>query len=482
MKTILALLLAVALPAQAFAEVRLPHIFSDHMALQAGKPVPVWGWADPGEAVTLRFAGQTHTATADADGRWRLTLSPLKAGDAPSVMTVNDLTINDVIIGEVWLASGQSNMEKPLGESKEGKPTFDYEKELAAADHPDIRLFHIKSAHPDTPQSDVDGQWVRCDPASLAASDFSAAAYYFGRKLNAELKTPVGLIESTVGGTRIELWTAPEGFAAVPSLSAFSEAEKTPGAKVDGVISVSTLYNGMIAPITGYAIRGLIWYQGESNVLDISDGDGYADKMTALVEGWRTVWHDDFPVYYAQIAPHLYSVVRAARVKSPEAEPELWEAQTAALRLPKTGMIVTTDLVDNLRDIHPRDKKTVGERLADLALNKTYGRIDLPVSGPMLSTLTIAGNRAVVAFDYANGLRSRDGQPLSWFTIAGADGAFHPAAAVIDGTRITVSSPDVSHPTVVRFAWSEAAQPNLVNAANLPAAPFRTDNPFLAKH
>ncbi|MBW8880379.1 MAG: sialate O-acetylesterase, partial [Asticcacaulis sp.] len=373
------------LPIAAVADVRLPHIFSDHLVLQAGTAMPVWGWADPGEHVVVRIAGQTRRATATSDGRWQVELVPIERAATPVDMTIkgkaNTVTIADVLVGEVWLASGQSNMEKPLGEQPGQKPTFNYEAELQAADHPDIRLFKVKKARGPIPADDVDGAWMRCDPQSLDKSKFSAAAYYFGRKLNAELKTPVGLIDSTWGGTRIEPWTPPSGFAAAPSLKAFTDASPA-GPKVEGT-NPSTLYNGMVAPLVPFALKGVIWYQGESNIIDNDDGAGYADKMTALVGGWRTEFKRDLSFYYVQVAPHLYHVVRPATVVSPEATPRLWEAQTAALRLPKTGMIVTTDLVDDLFDIHPRDKKTVGERLANLALSNDYGRAGLATSGPM---------------------------------------------------------------------------------------------------
>jgi sialate O-acetylesterase len=478
-----ALWLSIALlilPAAAEADVRLPHIFSDHMALQAGQDVPVWGWADPKEKVTVRFAGQTMRTRADASGHWRIDLSALKPDDAPQVMTVsghNRIDIQDVVVGEVWLASGQSNMEKPIGDQRGQKPTFNAEAELADADHPDLRLFKIAKARKGAPADDVEGQWTRCDPHSLDATHFSAAGYFFGRSLMTNLHSAVGVIDSDWGGTRIEPWTPPEGFDAVPQLADFAAAEGSP-VKVAGV-HPSELYNGMIAPIVPYAIKGVIWYQGEENVMEVDDGDFYLPKMTALIAGWRKVWGYDMPFYYVQIAPFLYHLRWPETVVSPQAEPRLWEAQTAALSIPKTGMVVINDKVDDLFNIHPRDKKTVGERLANMALNLTYGHADIPIYGPMYAGVRFDGAQAIVAFDHADGLTTRDGKPPNWFVVAGKDGVVHPAQARISGDTVIVTSPDVSAPVAVRFAWDEASQPNLINGAGLPAAPFRSDNPLL---
>ncbi len=465
--------------APAMADVRLPHILSDHMVVQAGQPVQVWGWADPGERVTVRLQKTKAHTKAGTDGHWQLTLPAPAATAEPVTMTVeghNHLILSDVLVGEVWLASGQSNMEKPIGEQKGQKPTLNAEAEIAAANYPDIRLFKVVRKKAATPQDDVDGVWVRCDPRTIDQTHFSAAAYFFGRKLHTELKTPVGLIDTTWGGTRIELWTPASGFGAVPALANFTAA--APGAQVEGT-PLSTLYNGQVAGLVPFAIKGLIWYHGESNIIDNDDGARYADKMTALVGGWRHEWKQNFSVYYVQVAPHLYHVVRPTQVVDPQATPRLWEAQTASMRLPKTGMIVTTDLADDLFDIHPRDKKTVGERLANWALARDYGRTGIVVSGPMFQGMTVSQGKTILSFaGLGGGLKSSNGKPLTWFAIAGADGRYYPAMAVIDGDHVVVSSPKVSQPVTVRFAWDEAAQPNLVNVEGLPAIPFRSDNPL----
>ncbi|MFT3996109.1 MAG: sialate O-acetylesterase [Asticcacaulis sp.] len=460
----------------AAADVRLPKIISDHMVLQAEKPVALWGWADSGEKVTVKIAGQTHRTAAGSDGRWKVQLKPLKGGSAPLSLSVagkdNRLSVSDILVGEVWLASGQSNMEKPMRNQRGQKDVFDAEAELAKADYPQIRFFKVKRARITAPAEDVEGQWVICDPKTLDETQFSAAAYFFGRRIHTETKAPVGLIEAAWGGTRIEPWTAPEGFAAIPSLQRFTGLK--PGAKVDGA-DVSYLYNGMIAPLAPYGLRGAIWYQGESNIIDVDAQPDYTDKMQALIEGWRKVFGQTFDFYYVQVAPHLYHVVRPNTIVSAEATPLLWEAQTDALRIPGTGMIVTTDLTDDLFDIHPRNKKDIGERLAGLALRQTYARQNLIVSGPRFRSLTVENGKATLSFDdIGGGLIAKDGKALNWFAISGADGQWYPAAAVIDGERIIVSSPKVPVPVAVRFAWDEAAQPNLFNKEGFPAWPFRT--------
>lgn len=462
------------------AELSLPRIFGDHMVLQAEQPVPVWGWAEPRQKVTVNFGAQEKRAVADATGRWSVVLdaSPISATPAELKISAETQRIfSDVLVGEVWLCSGQSNMEKPLGEKSGQKPVFDAPQEIAAANYPLIRLFKVTKARSSTPARDLKGEWVACSPESIDRIKFSAAGYFFGRKIHQQLHVPVGLIDSTWGGTRIEVWTPPEGFALMPSLAEFANATKTPGEKVDGS-EPAALYNAMIYPLVPYALRGALWYQGESNVIEVDDSDVYPDKMAALISGWRQIWQREIAFYYVQIAPHLYHVVRSAQVASPEATPRHWEAQAAAQRLPHTGMVVTTDLVDDLTDIHPRNKKDVGERLARWALAKDYAQAGIEVSGPVFERMEIDGPRAILHFTHlGGGLITTDGKTPSWFTIAGADGKFFPATAAIEGDTVVVSSPRVLEPKIVRFAWDEAAQPNLANKARLPALPFRTNRP-----
>lgn len=477
-KTSMALLMLL-LPALSMAHVRLPAIISDHMVLQRAERVPVWGWGAPQEQVTVQIDGRTRRTRAAGDGSWRVDFDLSGAGPGATLLAVrgasNEIVVNDVLVGEVWLASGQSNMQKPLGEQKGQQPTFDADAEIAAANYPDIRLFKVARSEAKAPANDVSGKWVRCAPASVEETKFSAAAYYFGRRLRQELHKPVGLIDSTVGGTRIELWTAP---GAAPERQ--DQAPKpAPDHGIGAQKADSVLYNGMIAGLAPFAIKGVIWYQGESNIIDSDDGAAYTAKMAALVNGWRQRWQADMPFYYVQVAPHLYSVVRAKHVfHGTESAPLLWEAQAQALRIADTGMVVTTDLVDDLRDIHPRDKKSVGLRLANLALAGSYGRADIEPFGPAYRALEIRDGKAVLRFDHAEGLAARDGKALDWFEIAGQDGQYRPASAVIDAGKVVVSSAEVSTPVSVRFAWHEAARPNLVNQAGLPAVPFRSEHPI----
>ena len=475
--------LLVVTTTSSLAEVTLPHVFGDNMVLQRSQPVPVWGWATPGERVTVEFAGQHQSAATDHDGKWKVRLHSLTASAQPAELKIsgaNQITLTNILVGEVWLCSGQSNMEKPIGTRPGQKPTRNYLQELAAGDCPQIRLFLIKPAMSDTPVKDIKSDWHVCSSNTLEQHKFSAVGYFFAREIQKELNVPIGLVESSWGGTRIEPWTPPVGFAAVPKLKDFAIPVVSKGTNKPANTRPMVIYNAMIAPVAGFAIRGALWYQGESNCMgEHPDGAIYTDKMAALINGWREVWGQRrLPFYYVQIAPFHYFEAKTPRVPTAEALPEFWEAQTRALRIPDTGMAVVTDLVENLNDIHPTQKKEVGQRLALLALAKTYGNKSLVCEGPMLKSVKFANGRAVVAFDHAeDGLVNKDGEPLTWFTIAGADGKFVQAEATIADGKVIVQATSVSEPKAVRFAWNEAAQPNLFNGAGLPANPFRTDAP-----
>jgi sialate O-acetylesterase len=466
---------------------RLPAIFADNMVLQRDMKVPVWGWATPGDVVFVSFAGQSKQATADADGVWRVKLDKMKASFEPQTLTVRamkTMVLTNILVGEVWLASGQSNMEKPIGKQSGQKPTFNAEAELAAANYPNIRLFKVEKTLAATPQTDVSKfqGWAECSSNALDTISFSAAAYFFGREIHTNLNVPVGLVESAWGGTRIEPWTPPVGFEKIPSQKKFATTKiVAEGTNKISNTKPTAIYNAMIAPIAGFGMRGALWYQGESNLMGTNannDYRDYADKKAALIGGWREIWGEGaFPFYFVQIAPFKYFSAKTRRVNFIEQLPEFWTLQSRAARTIKnTGMVVTTDLVDDLNDIHPRNKADVGHRLALLALDKTYDR-EVESSGPVFRKLKISGSKAVLKFDEAKGgLVSKDGQPLTWFTIAGADGNFVPAEAKIVGDTVEVSAASVAKPVAVRFAWNELAQPNLYNAAGLPAEPFRTDD------
>ena len=498
---VLASLLTIgALASVARADIRLPAVVGDHMVLQRDLPLPIWGWADPGEEVNVTFGEAKASATADASGKWRITLPAMKAGKALEMTLVGKNTIKlvDILIGEVWLGSGQSNMQWSVEVSDNAK------SEIAAANFPDIRLFSVPLVPSGKPASDVNARWVACTPETVKG--FSAVLFFFGRQLRQELDVPIGLINTSWGGTRIEPWTPPEGFASQSELqgdlewinarksdyqqaldtslaqyrawiesadqakAAGQEIPDPPAAPPHPLNSngVSTgLYNGMIHPLVPFAIRGALWYQGEANV---GQGMQYNTRMKALIQGWRNVWgQGDFPFLFVQLAPFDYGGV-------PTRLPEIWEAQAATLAFPNTGMAVTTDLVPNLKDIHPPNKQDVGKRLALWALANTYGHSDLEYCGPQYESFQVEGNHIRLKFKHAGGLAARDGGPLSWFSIAGADKKFVPAEAVIDGESVVVSSPNVAQPVAVRFGWHQLANPNLANKAGLPASPFRTDN------
>jgi sialate O-acetylesterase len=450
------------------------------MVLQRDQPVPIWGQAEPGEEVTVQFAGQEKHAAADKQGHWQVRLKSLKASALPADLTIrgsNTLTLTNILVGEVWFCSGQSNMEKPLGEKKGQKPVKNYQEELKSGDlYPNIRLFNVAQHQSLTPTNDVKaGAWAVCSSNALDTIQFSALGYFFGREIHTNLNVPVGLIASAWGGTRIEPWTPAEAFLPNPRLKQFAQPL---GTNKLVLTTPSALYNGMVAPAIPFAIRGVLWYQGEANCMEPHDGAIYTEKMEAMVSGWRKAWNQGkFPFFYVQIAPfHYFEWKPKARAPYPEALPEIWEAQTAALRIPNSGMAVITDLVPNVKDIHPTRKAEVGHRLALIALAKTYGRHDLIYSGPMFKSARFSGNKAVIKFtDADGGLVSGDAKPLTWFSIAGSDGKFAPADATIQGETVVVTSPEVSQPTAVRFGWNEAAQPNLFNKAGLPASPFRTD-------
>ena len=485
MKKILTLIFALgcAFASTSHADVKLPAVIGSHMVLQRAQACPIWGWADVGEEVTVEFAGQKLTTKADGQGRWSVSLRAMKASATPRTMTVtgkNKLVLEDLLVGEVWLCSGQSNMEWPVSASANPK------EEIASGNYPRIR--HIKIPHRPSakPESDVttDG-WQVC--SSNTVGNFSAVGYFFGRKLMEDLDVPVGLIGCNWGGTRIEPWTPPVGFQSVPALKkdfadkldtfpALNEkkdkdkkvvldAEGRPVMEVNHQ-SALALYNGMVHPLEPFAIRGALWYQGESN-----NGEGmlYHEKMKALIAGWRSVWSNPhMPFYFVQLAPFTYGGDGTKLAG-------IWEAQTATLDVPHTGMAVTTD-IGHLKDIHPKNKQEVGRRLALWALTKTYGKRGIVFSGPLYDDMKIRGNKIELSFDHVGGgLISRDGKALTHFTIAGEDKNFVEARAEIVGKKIVVSSEAVTKPVAVRFAMHQQAEPNFCNKAGLPASPFRTD-------
>lgn len=455
-----------------FAQLRLPKVLGSNMVLQREKPVPVWGWASAGEKVTVQFAGQSVSAVTDKEGFWKVVLSPLQTASVPSEMNItasNSIVLKNILVGEVWLCSGQSNMESPMkisrGYAKPARGTDIAETDMARA-YPNIRLFLVQKIL-SSPDVTTTG-WTECSDTSL--QKFSAAGFYFAKNIQAEINVPIGMISSSWGGSRIEPWTPAEAYKSLPAFS--PDTQKQPF-MIDSVIPGRN-YRSMIAPLAPFALRGFLWYQGESNNM-INDGMRFADKMQALVEGWRKQWgSNDLPFYSVQISPYYYTRRKDRLPHTPETLAEFWEAQYQSIKIPKTDMIVTTDLVDNLSDIHPSYKWEVGKRLALLALKNDYGK-KIISSGPVYKKMKIKKDKAIISFANNKGLKSSDGKPLNWFSLAGADRKFLDATAKIKNNKVIVSSTGVAKPAVVRFAWNETAQPNFVNGAGLPAVPFRSN-------
>jgi len=438
----------------AAAEVKLPPILGDHMVLQADMPVPVWGTAKPGEKVTVKFAGKTKMAVAGKDGKWLVKLDALKTNAKPQTLTVsgaNTVTIKDVLVGEAWLCSGQSNMAWPVSRAR------NFKAEQAAAKYPQIRHYRVGKGG--------GGKWVICSPKTVAG--FSATAYFFGRELHKELKVPVGLINSSVGGTPIEAWTGGPAKAAAEKPKADPKKAAPKKGRRRGRASGS-LYRSMILPLAPYAIRGATWYQGESNA---GRGAAYEGQLKGLITGWRGLW---------QQGDFQFLVVQLPNFRNPQkspSEPSGWvlvqEGELKALELPNTGLAVTID-VGEARNIHPGNKQTVGKRLGLWALGTTYKK-KIVYSGPLYKSMKIAGDKVVLTFDHVGGgLVARGGKELKGFAIAGADKKFVWGKAAIVGK--TVEMTGVKAPKAVRYAWAANPQWSLTNKEGLPASPFRTDD------
>ena len=429
--------------AGARADVKVPTVFGDNMVLQRDVELPVWGQAAAGEKVAVSIGAASASATADKKGAWAVKMpamkcTPKQTGLTMTIKGTNTITLKNILVGEVWLGSGQSNMEFGVDGSLGGKEA------VAKASLPNIRLYHVPKTKNWYPQKDVKASWKVCSPET--SPKFSAVLFFFGKRLHDELKVPIGLINASWGGTAILPWVA-------------TKKDRT---------HVGIYYNGMIAPLHPFAIRGVTWYQGETNVFK-ADGMKYYDKTKKLVDSWREKWNNDkMPFYMVQLAP--WGKYVAGQL------PRIWEAQVASLKIPRTGLAVTTDLVDDLKDIHPKNKIPVGNRLALWALVKDYGKKDLVYSGPLYKSMKIEGAKIRVSFAHVGGgLATRDKKDLTEFQIAGADGKFVPAKAVIDGETVVVSAESVAAPKNVRFGWRNVANPNLINKAKLPASPFKTD-------
>ena len=502
--------------APVLAVVKLASPFTDHMVLQREMKVPVWGTADPGENVTVEFAGQKKSVQAGPDGHWRVNLDSLTASDEGRTLTVTGsatpaaVKCDDVLVGEVWLGSGQSNMDFTV--AKTTKHYFagvtNEEQEVAAANYPTLRMFTGGWRSSYEPQTNVSGTWLICTPENVR--EFSAVGYFFARDLQKELKIPVGILTESFGASTAEAWTSREALAADPQLKllldrfdtnvaaykvnppdlteamkAWQEAAdkaraagrnppRRPGNQnpTQDQHNPTVMYNGMIAPVIPYAIRGVLWYQGEAINGGATGYKLYPLLQATLIKDWRQRWGEgDFPFYICQLSALKPWTNRPDTWYN---NPDVREAQATVLKLPNTGMAVTVDIGDPV-NIHPKQKQEVGDRLTRIALAKTYGR-DLEYSGPMYDSMKVEGNAIRVKFTHTAGGLVAKGGDLKTFTIAGQDGKFVPATARIDQGTVVVSSPDVAAPAAVRYAWSNYPEGcNLYNADGLPAAPFRTD-------
>lgn len=508
MKLLSTLLTALILTLPVLGGIRLPHLFTDGAVIQRDRPVPVWGWSHPGKKITVEFAGQSKSTKADRYGAWSIKLDAIPANATGSELIVTQegsdpVRVKDLLVGEVWLASGQSNMEWPISRSRPEDQAIANSGPVA-----NMRIFNVPNKLSPHPLNDVDSNWKQATPESV--KNFSAVAYFFGRELSDKLKVPIGIISSEWGGSRIEPWIPEVGFAKVTELSSLHRHRKPrlPGTKdyeeaahrhlaatrawigeaqkalkhhqapptqppAPAVLSVGHnaelgLYQAMIHPLQPYALRGFIWYQGESNLRDDMQ---YRWKMEALIKGWRSVFKNaNAPFLFAQLAPFNYGADNHHL-------PRIWVAQRETLEVPHTGMAIIND-IGNPKDIHPTNKSDVGYRLALLALADSYGKKDLVKSGPLFRDFETKDGKITVSFEHAGaGLKTRDGKAPDTFEIAGPDEKFHAAHASIEGDKVILHCDKVPAPTQARFAWSQVASPNLVNSADLPTSAFHTHWP-----
>ena len=520
--SVLAFALAAVVPS-AFADVKPARIFNENMVLQRDAEVPVWGWADPGEQVEVSFAGQTKSTTANDKGEWSVRLAPLalnKTGETMTIKGKNTIELKNILVGDVWLCAGQSNMEMNFTWG-----IMDGEKFIAESkNYPQIRRIKVTRKAAPAPVADVDASvWSVCSPETV--QPFTATGYFFARKLTKELDSlPIGILDDNWSGSKIEPFIPPEGFALLPEFAAraravwsnvpgreewkaargkyladlkaaLPEAEKrfAEGREFSDILPRidslrdSERYNAMMAPIVRFPVKGVIWYQGCSNA---GDDILYFKYMKALIGGWRKVWKNpDMPFYFVQLAAFQRTTTDP---KGGEGYARIREVQALALSIPNTGMACTIDIGDS-RDIHPKNKIDVGERLALWALAKTYGKKDLVFSGPMYKSMKIEGNRIRLSFDYADGLMTavKNGyakpvpapemKPAN-FAVCDKNGNWFWADAVIEGNEVVVSAKEVAEPTAVRYAYRGCpVDLNMYNGAGLPMVPFRTDAPQMSK-
>jgi sialate O-acetylesterase len=437
--------------------ISLPEIFSDNMVLQQKSDVTIWGWAKTGEKVILKadWMNSEISTTVDNQGKWTLILKTPGAGGPYNISLkgYNELTLKNVLIGEVWLCSGQSNMEWSAAMGINNS-----EEEIRNANYPEIRFFSVYHATSQYPQDHFTGEWTACTPESMR--NFSVLAYLYARKLHEALGVPVGVINSSWGGTPAESWMSADVIIKDEFLrEAAARQQPVPW----GPVEPGRIYNSMISPLIPFRIAGVLWYQGEANTINAY---AYKELLSALIRSWRTSWGYEFPFYYAQIAPYKYG--------RPDEGVEVREAQRKVLTVPNTGMIVLSDIGDTT-NIHPKNKQDAAIRFANLALNRYYSKVKLEDSGPLYKDMRIEKNKVMISFDHSDGLYAK-GDKLNCFEVAGTDKVYYPATARIKDNQVVVQSNKVKIPVYVRFAWSNTATPNLFNGANLPASCFRSDD------
>jgi len=500
----------------ASAEITMSTVVGNDMVVQGKQKLPIWGWAEPGEKVTVSFNNREKTAIADDVFYWKVEFEPMDYARTPLTMHITGssgdaITFENILIGEVWVGSGQSNMERALHTTARG------EEFIKTASDPLMRLYTIWRKVSTLPQiTSIDSEWKVCSPDT--ARGFSAVLYYFGLRLRRELDVPVGLIAVPYSGTSIQPWIPLRGFRSRKDNKAFqliadgleagakahsdnlerslgdvnidfwlrmNEAcakkgqslVELPMALAPVSYGYGNLFNAMVNPVIPFGVKGVIWYQGESNVNADNRKGLYGRYMKALIEGWRECWEQEsLSFYLVQLTPRDYSRL----TKDPLKLPQLWENQLRVLSLPETGIASTFDVspVEGAcpEEAHPKRKYEIGCRLSLLALAKNYGKTDIEYSGPVYRSHEVEGNAIRVSFDHVGGgLRSRNQQPLDWFTIAGQDKQFVRADAEINHDTVIASSPDIAEPVAVRFGWHQLAVPNLMNKEGLPALPFRTD-------
>lgn len=449
------MLLCFLVTGLAKAEITLPKIFSNEMVLQRETNVLLYGWADPNEEFTIYTSWNDATVVVKTgnNAKWEVTVETPKAGGPFQIRfkgKTNEITLKDVLIGEVWLCSGQSNMEWSANSKIANKDV-----EIANANYPTIRLFSVAKRTSKYPQKDVSGTWVTCSPESM--QDFSAVAYFFARRVQEELNIPIGLIDNAWGASSAEVWTPESVFKAHPELVE-SHKKIVPNKWV--TIEKSSLYNGMIAPLTKFKIGGALWYQGESNT---ANAENYQKLFSNMITSWRTAWQDDFPFYYVQIAPFNYDDEFSGGI--------VRDQQRRTLSLTNTGMAMTSDIC-TVEDIHPLNKQDVGLRLANIALKDYYNLLQgQEVYGPLYASSEITGNQIIINFNHADGLYNK-GKKLNLFEISNEKGQWFAAKARIKNGAVIVSSKEVKNPKAVRYAWRSTDIGTLFNAVGLPASTF----------